>query len=129
MVFLLSLLACTGHDDSDATAEGPSITFLAPENGATVSAGAVDVTLVVENFTLVSPVKHNDDAETPEGYIALSYTDGGSTLTETTGSTQASITLNEVGEHTLTAELLYEDGDALEPAVSAEVTVTVTGPG
>lgn len=117
--------ACTSKADDTATEATPTIAFLAPEDGAVLSPGPVDITLVVDGFTLIDPAKHSGEGEGLSGYVALTYDDQGTTLTENTGSTQASITFNGTGPHTITAELLYEDGDALEPAVSASVAIDI----
>ncbi len=120
-MFLLPLLwACSGEAVDDTAGEAPTIDFLQPTDGATVAAGDVSVSLVVDDFTLQDPAKHNEGA--PEGYVAVSV-DGAEVLT--TGDTQFTLTLDEVGAHTLTAELRYTDGDALEPPAVAEISVTV----
>ncbi|MDP2314202.1 MAG: hypothetical protein Q8P41_14965 [Pseudomonadota bacterium] len=116
-MLLALLLACSGAKDDTGEAAS-SITFLSPAAGATVPAGDVSVSVVVENFVLVSPAKHNEGEA--EGYIAVSV-DGAEVLQ--TGDTQFTVTL-AAGAHTLGAELYYTDGDALDPAVSAEITVT-----
>lgn len=122
----LVLAGCSGKaDDTGGVAAAPSIAFLAPEDGAVLNPGPVDISLVVDGFTLVEPTKHTEDGEALSGYIVLSYDDGGTTLTESTGATQASITLNGTGTHTIAAELVYDDGDSLDPAVTASVTVDV----
>lgn len=126
LVSLVALLAgCSGTSEDSAALAQPALSFLAPEDGAVLPPGPVDVSLVVDNFALVEPTKHSGAGEELSGYILLSYDDGGTTLSESTGATQASITLNGTGTHTISAELLYADGDALEPAVSASVTVDV----
>ena len=108
---LAAVLACS---DPTPTA---TVRFLAPLDGETVPAGDVRVSLLVEGFTLVTPV-HNEGA--PEGYVQLRI-DGVDTLQA--GGTQLDLPLAP-GEHTLGAELLYEDGDPLDPPALAEITVT-----
>jgi hypothetical protein len=122
---MIFAVACTSKSDDTALAAAPTISFLAPEDGAVLSPGPIDVTLVVDGFTLTDPAKHSGEGEGLSGYIALTYDDQGTNLTENTGSTQASIDLNGTGPHTLTAELLYADGDALEPAVSASIDIDI----
>ena len=117
--------ACTSKADDTALAATPTIAFLTPEDGAVLSPGAIDITLVVDGFTLADPAKHGGEDEGLSGYVALTYDDNGTNLTENTGSTQASINLNGTGMHTLTAELMYADGDALEPAVSASIDIDI----
>jgi len=116
MLALLSLLACA--DDTDATA-APTLAFVAPPDGAVVTADtAVAVSLLVEDFGLESPAKHNEGM--PEGYVVLRV-DG--VDAETMATTQTEVLL-AAGAHTLEAELFYVDGDALQPAVVASVGVT-----
>jgi hypothetical protein len=119
MLVLSLFLACTGTPDDTAVAEAPSLTFLSPADGATVAVGEVAVSVIVEDFALEAPAaKHNEGA--PAGYLSVSV-DGAEVLV--TGDTQFTVTL-AAGAHTLGAELLYTDGDALEPAVAAEIAVT-----
>lgn len=132
---ILLMAACAGKEEEAPT---PTVSFLSPEDGATVAAGAVDVTLIVENMTLEEPVEtaragdallwlipgrpayaHNE-GET-EGYAELSL-DG--VVVAQLGSTQGQLTDVAAGSHTLVAELFYADGDALEPPVTATVGFT-----
>lgn len=128
---VLSLLVACGATEE---VEPATLSFLTPTEGETVAAGDVDVSLVVENFSLVAPTAkrgfrflgfyptawaHNDDL--PQGTISL-IVDGGAATSLT--STTTTLTGLAAGSHTLSAELLYEDGDALEPAVTATVTFT-----
>lgn len=118
---LLHLLtACTDAPDT-ATDADPTIAFLLPAAGATVSAGSVDFSVVVENFTLVDLAKHSE-GETPEGYIALSVA-GAEALQ--TGATAFSLLLDTAGVVEVTAELMYTDGDPLDEPASAVVALTV----
>lgn len=126
------LLACT----TEAPAGAPSLLFLAPTDGAEVAAGDVDVSLLVEDFTLTtataraprvswSPIPaawaHSEGA--PSGFVRL-VLDGGAPIDVTTAQT----TLPDVaeGDHELVGELRYSDGDALEPPVTASVSFRVT---
>ena len=111
------LLACSNTLE-DTAAEAVTLAFLSPTDGETVTAGEVAVSVVVDGFTLEDPAKHSEGA--PEGYLAVTV-DGAEVLT--TGETQFNVTL-DAGEHTLGGALFYADGDALEPSVSAEITVT-----
>ena len=113
MLALLTVLACADPESTQA----PTLAFLAPTDGEVVPAGTVAVSLLVEDFRLVTPV-HSEGA--PEGYVQLRV-DGADLLR--TGATQAEVDLAP-GEHVVEAELRYEDGDALEPAVIATVGVT-----
>ena len=122
-MLLISLLlsACTGTvDDTADAAAAPTLSILSPADGEVVTAGDVAVSVIVENFALEAPAKHNEGEA--EGYIRVTV-DGAEALT--TAETQFTVTLNPTPEHTIGAELLVADGDALEPAVSAEIAVTI----
>jgi hypothetical protein len=115
LLFVLSLLACTsGKDDTgEAAIAAPAISWLTPTDGATVTAGDVDASLVVDEFTLQDPAKHNEGA--PEGYIDVAV-DGTSAVT--TGTTTFTLTL-AAGAHDLTAQLFYTDGDEVSATSTA----------
>lgn len=117
MLLFSILAACSGTPEDTAT-EPATIDFLSPADGATVAVGDVPVSLVVDGFSLVA-AKHNEGVA--EGYIAFSV-DGAEVLQSS--EAQFTVAIDTAGEHTLRAELFYTDGDALEPAVAAEVTVT-----
>ena len=117
MLLLPLLAACSGTPDDTAT-EAATVDFLSPTDGAVVAVGEVPVSLVVDGFTLVA-AKHSEGA--PEGYIAFSV-DGAEVLQS--AEALFNVAIDAAGEHVLRAELRYSDGDALEPAVAAEVTVT-----
>jgi hypothetical protein len=106
------LLACAAETPTAA------VRFLAPRDGDVLTAGETRVSLLVEGFSLVTPV-HN--AGTPEGYVQLRV-DGVDTLQA--GGTQVDLAL-EPGERTLEAELFYVDGDPLDPPTTGSVRVTV----
>lgn len=116
MSFVILLLLPLACDGDDVETEPASISFLVPTEGESYPAGELTLSLVVENFSLVAP-KHNDGEA--EGYIEIVLDDDGAMQTD---STTPTITLDEVGEHTLTAGLFYSDGDAVEPAATAEVS-------
>jgi len=124
------LVACSTPEEI----EPATLSFLTPADGEAVAAGDVDVSLVVENFALVAPTAkrgirflgfyptawaHNDDL--PQGTISLVLDGGAATSLTATTTTLAGLA---AGSHTLSAELLYEDGDSLEPPVTATVTFT-----
>ena len=131
---LCVLSACSGDKDT-GDAPAPTLSFLAPAEGATVAQGTVDVTIVVENFVLETPLTatnrlvdllpggvayaHNDGEA--EGYAALTLDGADAGLL--TGS-QGTLEGVAAGSHTLTAELYYSDGDKVEPPVAASVTFT-----
>ncbi len=113
LTVLLTLLACAAEETVV-----PALSFVTPREGDVVTAGdAVPVSLLVEDFGLESPAKHNEG--TPEGYVLLRV-DG--VDAETMADTQTEVVL-AAGAHTLEAELFYLDGDPLEPAVVARVGV------
>lgn len=113
MLLVLTLLACTGkEDDSGAAVAAPTVTWLSPTDGATVTAGLVSCSIVIDGFALQDPAKHNDGA--PAGYIAISVDDA---VVLSTGDTTFDLTVG-TGPHTLTAQLYYADGD--------EVSATTT---
>jgi hypothetical protein len=121
MLIMLMALGCTHkdhHDDSVAEATA-TVSFLVPIDDEQIVLGDNTASLLVEGFTLVDVERHNEG--TPEGFVRLSL-DG--VMVVESGLTQLPYTLTEAGEHTLTAELFYSDGDALEPPVSATVTFT-----
>jgi hypothetical protein len=121
LLLSLFLTACSGTVDDTAEAEAaPTIAFLSPADGEMVVAGDVSVSVIVENFALEAPAKHNEGEA--EGYIRVTV-DGAEVLT--TAETQFIVTLDPTPEHTIGAELLFADGDELEPAVSAEIGVTI----
>ncbi len=116
---LLALALACAADKHDTAEDTPTVTFLAPLDGEVVTAGDVPVSLLVEDFLLKSPAVHN--VGTGEGYAQMRV-DGVDVL----AAMRTNFTLDlAAGEHTLEAELFYTDGDALEPAVMARVTVTV----
>jgi hypothetical protein len=127
MRLLPFLLACTGSADDTAEAETPTISFLAPEDGATVPAGDIDVSLVVDDFTLEDPAKHNEGQ--PEGYVELSWTDGTTSDEEQTADTNTVISITSPGAWTLTASLYFADGDEVTEEFAdfepASVSITV----
>lgn len=133
------MIGCADKGDDSATPT-PTLSFLAPADGATVTAGTVDVTIIVDNMTLEDPSAeearavddallwlipgrsawaHNEGAA--EGYAEISL--DGAVVAEMY-TTQAQLTDVAAGEHTLTGALFYTDGDALEPPVTAEITFT-----
>ena len=124
-MLLLTLLACDGGQDSVAL-ETPTVSFLSPADDASVSVGALPLSMVVEHFALHDPAKHNEGE--PEGFVRVAWTDGTASETLDTGSTTPTIDIASAGTWTITAALYYADGDEIaeqfpdyEPA---EVTVT-----
>lgn len=122
MFALLTVFACAGSGDSGESLSeevGPAtIAFIDPVNGGTVITGDVTFSVDVANFTLEDPAKHNDDQ--PIGYIQLTLDDADAGIAF---DRHFDLTL-EGGDHTLLAALMFEDGDELDPPVSASVTFT-----
>ena len=115
MLFALTLLACTTTDSGEKEEElaAPTIAWLDPADGASVTAGDVSASVVVENFSLEEPAKHNDG--TPIGYISVMVDD---VEVLTTGSTTFTLTL-AAGAHTLAAQLYFSDGDEVSASSTA----------
>ena len=82
----------------------------------------VQLSLLVEGFALVDPAKHNEGQ--PEGFLRLAV-NGADTLD--TAQTTPTLSL-AAGATILDAELLYSDGDSLEPAVTASLSLDVVAP-
>jgi len=106
---LLSLLAaCAGPTDTaEESIAAPTVEWLVPSDGDSVTAGDVPCSVVVSGFTLVDLAKHSEGA--PEGYLSVSV-DGAEVLA--TASTNFTLPV-EAGAHDLVAQLFYEDGDAV----------------
>lgn len=133
----LTLLACDDKsEDTGEHAETPTLSFVAPEDGGTVPAGDVQVSVTVEHFafeaptatarfdpTLLLPVAsawaHGEEDGQAAGYIVLTL--DGADVADLT-STQHTLTGVAAGPHTLDAGLFYADGDAI--GVTASVTFT-----
>jgi hypothetical protein len=124
---LVALTACSG-----GAAETPAVSFLSPADGATVPAGDVAVSVVVEHFALeqdtarlvpwlsvwTPSVAYAHSEGEAAGFVRFSLDD---VAVGDVYDTQYTLTAVEAGAHTATAELVYADGDALEPPVSASV--------
>lgn len=118
---ILFLFACDpATDTADSADIDPTITILSPTGDEPVAAGAVDFSVIVENFTLVDP-KHSDEGETASGYIGVSV-DGAEV--DKVALTQFSVAL-EAGNHEVAVELFYDDGDALDEPATDSVSLTV----
>jgi len=120
--------------------EPPELTFLAPAVDESISGDEVSFSLLVDHFVLgeeeeaaslraplpmpmlmwVPTARAHDVEGTPSGYLWVELDSDGQQLEVTTGS----FTAVAAGEHTLSAELFFHDGDALEPPVTASVTFT-----
>lgn len=138
MVWLF-LLGCP----SEPEPEPPTLEILSPAEGAQVGVTDVQVSFVAEHFTLVEPgsaalrapapspffwiptaAAHGDE-EDPEGYASVRI-DG--TEVGQASETQFTIDTLEAGSHTLEIELVWPDGDSLDPAVRASVAFEAVAP-
>lgn len=130
---LLLVAGCAG----ESTIATPTIQILAPADGAAVPAGDVAVSFIVEDFALVTPaaaarVRRVDptawlspaawahgDEEGAQGWLSVDL-DG--VHAANLGDTQGTLTGVGVGSHQLTVTLIHEDGEPVEPAVTASAT-------
>jgi hypothetical protein len=140
LVFSIIFILIGAWGCSSAPASGgPSIEITSPENGATVSAGALHVDVLVSNFTLVDKL---GQANVPgEGHIhyfldvAAPDTPGkpaippAGSIWAATPSTTYSFENVPVGKHTLSAELVNNDHTPLSPPVISTVTFTAVAGG
>ena len=130
---LFFFLVCSGDKDSEEVSPAPTISWLSPADGdsiAVADAANLACAVIVDHFTLQDPAKHNEGQ--PIGYVLVSVDD---TEVLQSGSTNFNLTL-EAGSHSLSAQLLYGDGDEVtttEDALCeegesgcAEVTQSIT---
>lgn len=111
-----------GNGDDDAgTADGPSISIAAPEDGSEVAGPDVEVVTEVEGFEVSNKV--GEEPIPGEGHIHWNVDGGGDTP-----SFDTSFTLNELtaGEHTIQVKLHNHKHILIEDVDSSEVTITVT---
>jgi len=101
----------------------PSIAITSPSGGATVSNGAA-VTVNIQNFTLDCPADGSKANADGHGNWQL-YVDGvvDSAYCASSGSLKKTYS---AGSHTIKASLRNNDFSALNPAVEASVTVTIS---
>lgn len=107
-MLLAFLLACSGEKAEPAPA--PTVTWLVPQADSTVAIGELTISLVVDYFNLETPALHS--VGEASGYMQISLD---STVVLETGLTTPTVNVDE-GAHTLTAQLLYEDGDEVTVA-------------
>jgi hypothetical protein len=145
----LSLAACGGDDDEGtgstptpetATEAGEtaevSVAITAPENGAVLDAGDIEVTLDITEFEIVEKIGEAPTAG--EGHVhyyinvdEIPTAPGQPAITddETTYHAEATPSYTWLGvrpgTHTFGVQLVNNDHTPLEPPVTDEVTVTV----
>ncbi len=137
-MLLFFLAACeavsdTADTDTAEVAEAPAVDWLAPAEGADVLP-EVDCSLVVTDFTFVDLAKHGEGEASGFLRVRVDDVDAGDF-----DSTTFTLSALATGAHTLSAQLYYEDGDAVQVAdgllcdedaegcapVTASVAVTV----
>jgi hypothetical protein len=137
------VVACGGDDDgSGATTDGTTAAeestaaITSPEDGATLEAGDIEVSVDVANFEVVD--KLGQDLAAGEGHVhyyinvdEIPTTPGEPAVTddETTYHAEATTSFTwqgvRPGEHTFGVQLVNNDHTPLEPPVTDEITVTV----
>jgi hypothetical protein len=122
-------------EESPAATEA-TVGITEPADGSTVEAGSVKVSVVPENFNVVD--KLGQPPVAGEGHVHY-YIDvdeiptapGQPAITDDASTYHAAATTTyewpdvEAGEHKLGVQLVNNDHTPLEPAVTAEVTITV----
>jgi hypothetical protein len=114
----LGLVGCSEKEETYT----PALSFLQPKDGATVPAGDLAVSIVVEDFELVPPegLAH-DEQGIPAGYCSLTLDEQAVADVSSPRGTVSGLT---AGPHVLVGELRYADGDALQPPVAVAVSFT-----
>lgn len=131
-LFLVFLLACTKEEE---VTYNPTVSFLSPAEDASVAAGDVSVSIVVDDFVLTGPADearvayppsvplwllvntaeaHNEEGM-PAGYAELAL-DG--VVVAQLSETQDTLPAVAAGEHDLTATLFFADGDDIGAEVA-----------
>ena len=134
MLLLISLLACGSPEP-----ELPTVSILAPADGATVTSGDVSVSIVVEHLTLTTeavarapalwspiPAAWAHEGESEHAGTASIRLDG----VEVAAITDTVTTLTGVtaGAHTLEVELLDDGTASFDPPVKAQAVFTAADP-
>lgn len=124
--------------EESPAADGPAVEVTEPEDGSTIDAGGVEVTVAPESFEVVD--KLGEPPADGEGhvhfYIDVEEADlpteaGKPAVTADATTYHASATTAytwpdvDAGEHVLCAQLVNNNHTPLEPAVTDCVTVTV----
>ncbi len=126
MLLAALLTACTGKsaDSTPLVVATPTIAFVSPHDGDTVGIGDLPLSIVVNDFLLSDPAKHNDGE--PAGYMQIDWTDGTTPQSMQTGSTTPTISLPTAGSWTITADLYFTDGDGMSESFTDFVPATIT---
>ena len=127
---LALLTACnaddgTGSGTSSTPAGDPTLAFVSPKEGESISGGSngdVNVELAVENITLVA--RGQGTGNGTEGFILLTP-DGDTSKQSEMNARTTSMSGLFAGPHKLTAELVTPDGEPFDPAIVAEVSFEV----
>ncbi len=128
MFLFVALSACAGSTDAEsAEAETPTVAFVSPHDGDTVPAGEIAVSIAIGHFLLADPSKHTEGEA--EGYLQVDWTDGTGSDSVQTGETTPTLSIATPGSWTLTADLIFADGDGMDEAfpdfAPASITITV----
>jgi len=133
IALFLVLQGCPGPENVQ-----PTVTIVAPANGAVLPAGNAVMQIDVTDFDLVAPeegsaalslpvwwapsiARAHEPSDEPEGFVRVSV-DGVQKL----DTIVLDFTLEDIpsGAHQIEVELFYPDGDPFYPAVTDEITVT-----
>jgi hypothetical protein len=133
---------CGGDDEGNGATidtgapEESTAAIISPEDGATLEAGDIEVSVDVANFEVVD--KLGQDLAAGEGHVhyyinvdEIPTTPGEPAVTddETTYHAEATTSFTwqgvRPGEHTFGVQLVNNDHTPLEPPVTDEITVTV----
>ena len=132
--------SATGAASATAVASGeaPDLMITSPDHGATVSGGSVKVKVDVDNFEIVNKI--GDKRKDGQGHIhyyldvaQIPTTPGKEAIVEGEGRYVATSSTTHTwedltpGQHVLGAQLVNNNHRPLEPAVTAQITITVGG--
>ena len=122
-VVLLALLSVLGSS-STVRAAAPTLTVLAPADGAVVGNGTpVFVSFLVTDFDLVQPGRVGQNVSPNEGHVDV-FVD--SVYTQLVYRVEPILLPLDSGPHTIVLQLKANDGTPLIPDVRASVSVIVT---
>ena len=116
----IGLLLASGICASNGLAAPPTLSILAPANNAVIGNGApVTVVYTVTNFNLTEP---GNGTSPDSGHVDV-FVDG--SLTQVTADNTIVLSLPS-GPHAIRLRLVADNGSALNPDVTASVSVMVT---